>query len=372
MNKTIYKIAKNGSVDEWNIEVRNNVIKVTWGKIDGKKQTKFEIIESGKNIGKSNETSPEEQALFEAKSKISSQYDKGYRDTIELAEAALVSFETKKPMLAHDYTLKNNKSKLNYETGIFTQPKLDGVRMFCKLKDDILTCKSRNNKDFPVNKILWDQIKEFMVDLGTSELDGELYIHKELFENIISVVKKPGGNSLADKIEFHIFDFPSTHRTFYDSFAGVFPVAQYLLGFSKFNRIKLVDTDLVHSEDEARDKMQQYLLDGYEGLMLRNYYSPYEYGARSYGLQKWKEFMTDEFTIVDVVSDKDGHGKYICVIEDGETGFEVTPKATHEFKKSLLVEKEKYIGKQLTVKYQNRTAENIPRFGVGLTIRDYE
>jgi DNA ligase-1 len=50
----------------------------------------------------------------------------------------------------------------------------------------------------------------------------------------------------------------------------------------------------------------------------------------------------------------------------------VRPEGTLEVRRKFLEEKDRYIGKQLTVRFQNLTALGIPRFPVGVVVRDYE
>ena len=85
--ETLYGQTKSGGVYEWTIAVESqgsdgNII-VTRGLLDGKKIKSSKLIEKGKNIGKINETSPVEQAIFEAKSKRNEKLDDGYDSTIE-------------------------------------------------------------------------------------------------------------------------------------------------------------------------------------------------------------------------------------------------------------------------------------------------
>ena len=60
-----------------------------------------------------------------------------------------------------------------------------------------------------------------------------------------------------------------------------------------------------------------------------------------------------------------------CQTPDGQT-FAVRPTGTHEERKVLFENGDEYIGQQLTVKYQELTDEGIPRFPVGIAIRNYE
>lgn len=366
MKETLYSIAKNGTTDMWTIEVRDNAIHTTYGKVDGKQQQKVELIEAGKNIGRANETTPAQQAILEARSKLNKQLDKGYRYTVEQAQAALLENAT--PQLAKDYLLAS--SHIDYSKGVLVQPKLDGVRLWVDSNSGTVRCLSRSRKEFPQNDGLWQQIATLVEHSDWGFLDGEMYLHGADFQKLISCVKKPQGNELADLIEFHIFDLPS-EKTYHDSHKQDIIELAKLIKRHNLDRIKIVETTLVYSEEAARLLMNEYLLQGYEGIMLRNQGAVYELNNRSYNLQKWKDFDTDEYMIVDIIADKDGNGLYLCSTDNG-VKFNVTPKLPHAERKGLLLKLGELIGKLLTVKFQGLTTEGLPRFGVGLTIRDYE
>lgn len=123
MIKQLYKISKRDTVDFWQISVIDNVITVVWGKENGKQQTKTEVVLNGKNIGKSNETTATEQAVLEAESKVRSQRDKGYCDSIE--EAIEYKNNTIKPMLAENYLDPVQAQKMNWSNGVIVQPNMD-------------------------------------------------------------------------------------------------------------------------------------------------------------------------------------------------------------------------------------------------------
>jgi predicted DNA-binding WGR domain protein len=63
---TLYKKTITGADQFWSIETEDNTILTCWGQVGGKEQTATETIAAGKNIGRANETTPEEQAQIEA------------------------------------------------------------------------------------------------------------------------------------------------------------------------------------------------------------------------------------------------------------------------------------------------------------------
>ena len=97
MKVTLYQKHLTGRLKHMVIEVKDNQIFTEWWtskeEEDGKKQNTKETI-SGKNIGKSNETSDNEQAILEFERKIKKKKEEGYvenRNDAVLGEEAVVS-----------------------------------------------------------------------------------------------------------------------------------------------------------------------------------------------------------------------------------------------------------------------------------------
>lgn len=63
---TLYKKSSTGKIQQWNIAVLGSTIITTHGQFQGKLQTTEDTIKEGKNLGKANATTKEEQALAEA------------------------------------------------------------------------------------------------------------------------------------------------------------------------------------------------------------------------------------------------------------------------------------------------------------------
>jgi DNA ligase-1 len=144
----------------------------------------------------------------------------------------------------------------------------------------------------------------------------------------------------------------------------------------KFARLKnsvIVQTEQLGSKKEVQLKHDDYAEQGYEGIMIRDFKGLYKLAERSNHLLKFKAFQTEEYKIVGA---EEGKGRdagtviWICSSDAGE--FSVRPKGTVEDRTKWLRNKNKYIGKPLTVQFQNLTNGGIPRFPVGLAIRDYE
>ena len=105
--------------------------------------------------------------------------------------------------------------------------------------------------------------------------------------------------------------------------------------------------------------------------MLRNKSGLYV-NNRSHDLQKYKEFEEDEFRIVGFNEAKGrdaGSVIWVCVTKEG-IEFDCRPIGSIEHRKSLFENAATYIGKMLTVKFQELSEKGVPRFPSGKAIRD--
>jgi ATP-dependent DNA ligase len=83
LEKQLYRESRMGATLSWQVIVEDgdNKVQRIFGHKEGKKQHTDEVIE-GKNIGKSNETTPHEQALVRAQSLITKKTKEGFRDKL--------------------------------------------------------------------------------------------------------------------------------------------------------------------------------------------------------------------------------------------------------------------------------------------------
>ena len=87
----------------------------------------------------------------------------------------------------------------------------------------------------------------------------------------------------------------------------------------------------------------------------------------------------DEFKIVDAEQALKGKSKgaiiWVCETPQGER-FNVVPNGTMASRKDAWnnweADPKQFIGKEITVQYQELTPKGIPRFPKGIAIRDYE
>ena len=354
--ETLYGLDAKGGIKEWSIETRGNTFIVSHGKFGGKIQSKTTSC-VGKHIGKSNETSPEEQALLEAEAKWKKQFDKSYCTDIDNIKPML------NPMLAQDYNKSGHRIKFPCIGGF----KLDGVRCVASLEGGVPVLKSRGGKVYPTPKHLAEPLTKVLERIQ-EPLDGELYLHGTPLNEIVSIARNPDSHEVV-QLEFHIFDICDPSERYYDRDKALLSLRE--MGYLELP-LDLVFTEIVHSAEQLKAKHDGYVGAGYEGIILRNNEGLYAFDTRSPDLQKYKEFTDSEYKIIDVVQDKDGRGVFVCdcpdSLQEGKK-FKVTLKGTHEERQDVWDCREDFIGEWITVKYQGLTPYNVPQFPVGLRIR---
>jgi DNA ligase-1 len=131
--------------------------------------------------------------------------------------------------------------------------------------------------------------------------------------------------------------------------------------------IVLVPTTKVSRLSQLNELYSSYIEDGYEGQIVRRD-GLYE-NKRSKQLLKRKEFITEEFTLVDIqegIGNWAGAAKRIFFRYKTGDVVKAGLRGTKEFARRLLEEKDKYIGSPVTIRYFTPTPADVPRFGVAI------
>ncbi len=362
---TLFGRSESGKIKQWSVSVLRlgdgtSYITVEHGYEDGKKQQDQRCVSEGKNIGKVNETTPYGQACSEAQSLWNKKRDEGYvedKNSIPANDAGMFL-----PMLAQSFD--KHAKKISFPA--YVQPKLDGMRALAKKEGGVVTMWSRKGKAITIPETIIEELTEFLQE-GEST-DGELYYHGWGFQRLISATKKKCPDTA--QLEYHIYDRPHTTKTFYDRFvkrneSGPPEIPPHL---------NIVFTVNVANQKELEEWEAKFVGMGYEGLMVRNEASIYDYKNRSYDLQKVKQFQDAEFIIT---GGKDGQGREegLVIFQcDNGSGipFDVRPRGSHEMRAQMFKDLQSYIGKELTVRFFEYSDDGVPRFPVGIAVRDYE
>lgn len=312
----------------------------SYGKEGGKIQTARRLVQ-GKNKGKKNETSAAEQAILEANSKF-------------ILKKKSIARKPVLPMLAHTFSGGNG-----LVFPCFVQPKLDGIR---GIYDPILReFRSRQGNVFSSLNL-----KHIIASLEncTVLLDGELYSRQIPFEILKGAVSAKKVHEMSACVEFHIFDCIVSDKTFEER-------ADVLSKIKTGKGVIFVETLECKSLSEIDVFLEQFN-QNYEGIILRNKKGLYSPGRRSFDLQKYKRFLDAEFRIIGFKRENNSDAiVWQCITERGGHFF-VKPAGALQTRNPLDEEAKGFINKYLTVKYQEMTSAGVPRFPVGITVRDYE
>jgi len=361
--RTLYQQDKNDNVRIWYMETEGAKFRTISGIKDGNLVISSWTTAIGKNIGKKNETSGEEQANLEVIAQYKHKMSRKYHETEDTISEGAKFIQ---PMLASKYEVWEN-GKLDW-FNVFTQPKLDGARCLVTKQGMF----SREGKEFISAPHISKELEDFFIDNPDVILDGELYNHdlKDDFNTIMSLIKqkKPTPDDLRkseELVQYHIYDIVSS-EPFSERTGFVSRVVD------RINSTKIVAVTTWKVEDAAT--LDQYyalfLEDGYEGQMVRLDY-PYEQ-TRSKTLMKRKEFEDREFAvskIIEGIGNWSGYAKAVEFILPNDQRLEngERPKAgikgNQDFAKALL---NGPVPKTVTVRYQNLTPLGIPRFPIAV------
>lgn len=363
----LYDLTSTGKIKDWFISVHSETptyaeIHVIHGQEDGKHQTAIRKVKAGKNIGKANETTAQEQATSEAQSMWQKKQDSGYREDRPTSHKTKISVPL--PMLAHKF--KERKHDLVWPA--FVQPKLNGVRCLVERHGDDITFWSRKGKLYKNFGYMKPELLALMKD---GEIrDGEMYNHGDIsFQELCSLIKNeknPDIEALKKYVKFYNYDivlpvgFKKRSQKLYNSF-GTY--------------VKGVETHLIREERQVKEWHDIFVADGYEGIIVRSGGDEaYRLKYRVAHLLKEKNFIDEEFKIIggkEGVGKDEGQCTFRCVTKHGAE-FDVKCKGANHVREEQWKHLKKYIGKRLTVRYQNLSDDGIPIFPVGIVVRDYE
>lgn len=353
---TLYAKNKNGAWKEWNISVsmkkETPQIETIHGLLNGKKITEMFIILKKKRGYKS----LWDQAVFTAQSKWNHKHNRENYQTSLQEPSHTQTNQSLLPMLAKPF---DNGKHLHFP--LYIQPKIDGLR--CIATPHGLF--SRTGSPFLGLDNIKTDLKTYFENQVGYVVDGELYSEEMPFEELSGYCRRQKEIPSEKKVIFHVFDvIPPQKEIKFQDRRSMFP--------KETESIRLVPTQEITTKDEIEFHLKKFMEEGYEGIILRNKNGLYEVGHRSWDLQKYKLFQEEEFEIIGFT---EGTGRekglviWECQTQEGKT-FHVRPEGDHEERRNMFQHAVEYIGKKITVVFQEFTRDKAPRFPVGKAIRD--
>lgn len=350
---TLYKTNKNGSIQQWSIEVSGPTFTCIYGQVGGKLQSQQTICKSV-NIGKSNETTPEQQAQLESAALIAKKIKSGY----SYDKSAPVTVQLPQKVKCYQDQLKN------VTFPCYSTPKLNGVNAtYWLLPNGKLHLTSRGGETYPAISHLEPYVITLMNHLGTTALNGELYIHGEHLQDIQSAVKKP--NQLTPLLEFNIFEMPLVTSAYSVKNTIMWDTMNDLCNWFEESPVQFITGIECHSHEEIESHYNQCMYAKLEGTVIYNANAVYQFNTRSSNVFKYKKPQSAEFLIVSYELDKNGLPVFILESAGGE--FKAKPIGTKEYwSKQIPVT---YIGQYATCEYEVFSKSGIPQKPIFISTR---
>jgi len=322
-------------------------------------------VAESKNSGKKNATTGIEQATAEIKAKYKKQRKTGYTTIISDVDTACNYIE---PILAKNY--KDYDETVDFskeEWGM--QTKFNGI---CNITS-INGCFSRKGEHFVMLKHIEKALVPFFKKFPDAVLHGEAFNddYREQLNEIVKLCRKTvhitddDYNQSEKLIKYYIYDG-------YCESAGVGENVPYskrkewidknVIG--KYSNCIEVKTVIVKDKKHLDEFFGKRIERGDEGVILRKMNMKYSH-KRDKNLLKYKPLDSDEMTIVDI---KEGSGnwnnkaKIITLKMKNGKIFDGTFKGSMKDAEICLKEKNKWIGKIVTVYYNGITGLGCPQY----------
>lgn len=257
--------------------------------------------------------------------------------------------------LAEKYT-KDKKYKDKFW---YISPKLDGLRS-SYIKETLFTRSGKNIIGFPhVIQVCEDLCRLYNLDV----IDGELFSKEIPFQTIQSYAMKTKNTNPeeTEQIQFNIFAVLGEKITCTSEMVNT--LDKICSEYSNPS-LTVVKQELIENNFEAIvKKTEEYVLQGYEGSMLRNAETHYVWD-RTDDLLKYKFFEEVDLEVVDVF---EGTGKNIgkaggIICRGVVDGFNIVVRVGSGFKdkdrEEIWKRRNFYKGKKAEIKYQNVTDDN--------------
>ena len=395
----LYKRNAKGDPILWQIEKANDEYKVSYGAVCGHIHEEFI---NGKLV-KANEI----------ESRIKAKRKEGYKELSELKDSGPVEIKDDIALINYLYTYlpKNNTTDDGFTLPMLAkvlkdnkpfdkrrylgQYKINGVRCIIgaiKTNDLFnpirLTYRSREGTDWTpkltwMDEVIKPEIKDDLLDAMLEEgacLDGELYLPGYKVNDINSFVKN---EKLPQhyQLQYWCYDIAIDNMSYearrkfrtenIDRICYTFDTYDQHLN-NKSKLILLPDVVISDIDDATRFR-DKFISLGFEGLIVRDVSSAYQFGARNLAMLKYKRVDDAKFKIVDVVPE--GVRTTLCKLvlrnDINDELFECTLNFDHSRQEYILKNKEKFIGKYAFVEYRERSGvKNVPFHAKAIDIND--
>lgn len=233
------------------------------------------------------------------------------------------------------------------------------IRLRFQSREGIIWNTLENLSDYLLSIIPANIIRD-MID-GYAALDGEIYLPGYTINQINHFVKD--ANCVENKLlQFWCYDIMmegnQAHRNMY---------RYYIKKPTSFNSIKehynnkerliILHNKYITNDNEAIDARNHFINLGFEGLILRNAETNYQYGRRRANyMEKFKDAAEGDFIILDIYKEKKRDLPILlCKNDINDEKFETRLSVSHIVQQEVLFDSQSYIGRTVHIEYGERS-----------------
>lgn len=233
------------------------------------------------------------------------------------------------------------------------------IRLRFQSREGIIWNTLENLSDYLLSIIPANIIRD-MID-GYVALDGEIYLPGYTINQINHFVKD--ANCVENKfLQFWCYDIMmegnQIHRNMY---------RYHIKNPTSFNSIKehynnkerliILHNKYITNDNEAIDARNHFINLGFEGLILRNAKTNYQYGRRRANyMEKFKDAAEGDFIILDIYKEKKRDLPILlCKNDINNEKFETRLSTSHIVQQEVLFDSQSYIGRTVHIEYGERS-----------------
>ncbi len=233
------------------------------------------------------------------------------------------------------------------------------IRLRFQSREGIIWNTLENLSDYLLSIIPVNIIRD-MID-GYVALDGEIYLPGYTINQINHFVKD--ANCVENKLlQFWCYDIMmegnQAHRNMY---------RYHIKKPTSFNSIKehynnkerliILHNKYITNDNEAIDARNHFINLGFEGLILRNAKTDYQYGRRRANyMEKFKDAAEGDFIILDIYKEKKRDLPILlCKNDINNEKFETRLSVSHIVQQEVLFDSQSYIGRTVHIEYGERS-----------------
>lgn len=233
------------------------------------------------------------------------------------------------------------------------------IRLRFQSREGIIWNTLENLSDYLLSIIPANIIKD-MID-GYVALDGEIYLPGYTINQINHFVKD--ANCVENKLlQFWCYDIMmegnQIHRNMYryhiknpTSFTSIKE------HYNNKERLIILHNKYITNDNEAIDARNHFINLGFEGLILRNAKTNYQYGRRRANyMEKFKDAAEGDFIILDIYKEKKRDLPILlCKNDINNEKFETRLSVSHIVQQEVLFDSQSYIGRTVHIEYGERS-----------------